>query len=157
MEENKLNNEFETLFKKDKVTSSFTYEITKIEENFGEYCLNLRLENAEIKGIYSKTKEKLEEKQNISCQFYLDKTNEDIKIYANILLNDEAKNEINQTIKTIYNFKPEFLLNSINSLELFEENLNQENVFIYVDSQQDKLKLFDPISYNYYFINKKFL
>lgn len=157
MEENKLNNEFETLFKKDKVTSSFTYEITKIEENFGEYCLNLRLENAEIKGIYSKTKEKLEEKQNISCQFYLDKTNEDIKIYANIWLNDEAKNEINQTIKTIYNFKPEFLLNSINSLELFEENLNQENVFIYVDSQQDKLKLFDPISYNYYFINKKFL
>ena len=158
---NKLIDEFEILFNKNKTISSFEYEIAEIEENFGEYCLTLRLYNTEIKGIFSKTKEKLTEKKNIICQFYLDKTNEQIKVYANIFLNDINKDDINQIkktrIKLLYNFKPEFLLNSINKMELFEEDLNKENVFIYLDSQQDKIKLFDTILYKYYFIDKKFI
>ena len=154
----KLLDEFETLFNKNKVTSTFEYEIAEIEENFGEYCLTLRLYNTEIKGIYSKTKEKLIEKQNISCQFYLDKSNEEIKVYANIFLNEKPEGDSNQIkIKNIFNFKPEFILNTINDMELFEENLNKENVFIYSDSKQDKIKLFDPISYQYYFIDKKYI
>ena len=160
MEVDKLFEEFEILFTKNKITSSFKYEISKIEENFGEYCLSLRVDNAEIKGIYSKTKEKLLEKQNISCQFYLDKLNGEIKVYANIFLNEEEENENKlkkNEIKTIYNFKPEFLLNSINEMELFEEDLNKENVFIYLNSKKDKMKLFDPIEYEYYFLDKKFL
>ena len=158
MEMKKLFDEFKTLFNKNKVNSSFIYEIVEIEENFGEYCLNLRIKNTEIKGIYSKTKEKLVEKQYIDCQFYLDKSNEEIKVYANILINDNIENNKDKLkIKNIYNFKPEFLLNSINKMELFEEDLYNENIFIYSDSHKEKIKLFAPISYKYYFIDKKFI
>ena len=154
----KLSKEFKTLFSKNKVSSSFIYEISKIEENFGEYCLNLRLKDIEIRGIYSKTKEKLIEKQNIRCNFYLDKSNEEIKIYANIFIDDEGANNLaNIKIKNKYNFKPKFLLNTINEMKLFEEDLNTENIFIYLDSKHDAVKLFDPILYEYYFLDKKFI
>ena len=158
MEKKELYKEFKTLFNENQVISSFIYEISKIEENFGEYCLNLKLKGIEIRGIYSKTKEKLEEKQCIRCHFYLDKSNEEIKIYATILIKVEREDKIDKSkIKNIYNFKPEFLLNSINEMELFEEDLNKENVFIYLNSKKDKIKLFDPISYEYYFLDKKFI
>ena len=146
------------MFNKNSVNSSFIYKITKIQENFGEYCLNLRLKDIEIKGIYLKNREKLVENQYISCFFYLDKSNEEIKLYAYILINKYTEKNIGKLkIKNIYNFKPEFLLNSINKMELFEEDLNKENVFIYLNLKQDKMKLFDPIEYEYYFIDKKFI
>ena len=99
------------LFEKNEVISSLEYEISEIEEYFGEYCLSLRCDNFEIKGIFSKFEEKLKVGQIIICRFSLLKTQEHIKIITKYFIRKELNN-INQgskrNIKYIYNFNPEF-------------------------------------------------
>ena len=166
MEDNEriLLEELNYLFLNNEVTSSFEYEISQIEENFGEYCLTLMFDNFEINGIFTKTKEKLMEKQIISSHslFYLDKSNEEIKVYVKylVLKNRKEKNpkqSKNTSIKKNYNFKPEFLKSSSNKLKLFEGELNEENALIYLNQYDNIIKLFDPISYEYYTMDYKYI
>jgi len=159
--ENILLEEFKYLFLNNDVTSSFVFEISKINENFGEYCLTLSFDNLEIKGIFSKTKEKLIEKQNIKCQFYLDKSNEEIKVYSKFLFIKNKKENLKQSskakLKKSFNFMPEYLKSSLNNMKLFDEDLNDENIFIILKISQNQIKLFDPIKYEYYNMDSKYI
>ena len=164
MEKNKkiFFQEFQKLFEKNEVTSSLEYEISEIEENFGEYCLILRCDNFKIKGIFSKIEEKLEKNRMIFCKFYLDKSHEQIKIYTKYILkekNNENK-KAKKIINDIYNFKPEFLRDTLNSLKFFKGYLCEGNVFIYLGLSKKiigKIKLLDLIEYEYYYIDYKYL
>ena len=156
--------ELQKLFENNIVSSSLEYEIAKIEENFGEYCLTIRCGDLEIKGVFSKIEEKLIEKQNIICNFYLEKSYEQIKIYTKYLYKNKQNkvNQVNQVpnleIKYTYNFMPEFLQTTLNDLELFEEYLNDENIFIYENLPNNNIiKLFNPIEYEYYYIDYKYI
>ena len=48
--------ELKVLFLKNEINSFLQFQISKINENFGEYCLTLICDNFELKGIFSKTK-----------------------------------------------------------------------------------------------------
>ena len=151
--------EFKKLFLENGIKSFFRYKIDKIEENFGEYRLNIRVGNAEIKGIFMKTKDKLVEGQTMdSVRFSLDKSNEEIKVYIKKfdIIETEEENK-NKTTEIQYNFNPEFLKNSIDNLKLFEGELNDENVFIFDGDLNDKIKLFDPIKVKYYYMEKEYI
>ena len=148
------------LLKKNEAVSSFDYEIYEIEENLGEYCLSLSIGNALIKGIYTKTEEILQKRQIIyNFQFYLDKSNEEIKIYIKHLLfkkenkeNQREKNEIKKKNK-IFDFKPDLIKTTIDNMKLFKENLEEEDVFVFLGLKNEKIKLFDPIKYRYYYLD----
>ena len=153
--------ELKELFRTNEVMPYFKYEIAKVEEYFSEFCLTLRFDNFEINGIYAKKKQKLMENQIIhSCQLYLEKSNDEIKIYIRHLVLKEKEEENikqmqNSKIKTIYNFKPEFLQISLNNLEIFEEYLSGENVFIYFNLFNNIVTLYDPIAFDYYSMDYK--
>ena len=147
------------LFEKNQVTSSLEYEIAEIEENIGEYCLTLRSKNLEIKGIYSKMEDKLKEKQLILCRFFLDKSHEQIKIYIKYFIKGEQNEDkqISNKKKYIYNFKPESIIYTLNKMELFEGDLEEENVFVCLDLSNNKIKLFDPINIFHYYLDYKYI
>ena len=150
--------EFKELYLNNEVQSFFEYRIDKIEENFGEYCLTLRVGNFKIKGIFSKIKDKLIEEQTLSLvKFYLDKSNEEIKVYVNYSDIKSSNTEKNRgKIIKVYNLNPEFLQNTINNLGLFKGELNNENVFIFEKIVDNKIKLFDPIEIKHYYLDKKY-
>ena len=157
-DENILLKELKVLFLKNEINSFLRFQISKINENFGEYCLTLICDNYELKGIFSKTKKKLEEGQIINCKFYLDKSNEEIKVYAKHIYffdNNEKFEKYSKT-KAVLNFMPEYLKSSLKSLELFEEELNDENVFIILNLSKKNIKLFDPIKYQYYYMDSEY-
>ena len=162
MEDNKeiFFNELSILFKANKVTSSLVYKISNIEENFGEYCLSLTNDDFQINGIFSKSDEKLVKNQEIYCNFYVDKTNQEIKIYAKLTFieNENLLNDIKYSkIEHIYNFKPELIRDTLNEMKFFELSINEENVLMCSNKVKEKIKLFDPVLYRYYYIDKKFI
>ena len=150
--------ELKELYLNNEVQSFFEYKIDKIEENFGEYCLTLRVGNFKIKGIFTKIKDKLVEEQTLSLvKFYLDKSNEEIKVYVNYSDIKSSNTEKNRgKIIKVYNLNPEFLQNTINNLGLFKGELNNENVFIFEKIVDNKIKLFDPIEIKHYYLDKKY-
>jgi len=149
------------LFENNEAVSTFDYEIYKIEENFGDYCLSLRIEDFLIKGIHIKTKDILQEKQIIyNFQFYLDKSNEEIKIYIrNLIFRKVKKNNLKEKSKMnkpniVFDFKPELIKSSINDMKLFKGDLKGEDVLIFIDLKDTIMELFDPINYTYYYMNR---
>ena len=159
-DENPILKQIKESFENNKIISSFNYEIAKIEEDFNEYCLTLRHDDLELKGIFMNKQERVKENQIIkNSKFYIDKSNKEIKIYIVIFELNNPKENIKNTIKIdaikVYNFKPENILTTIKELELFEEELNEENIFIVLEIKENKITLLDPIRSIKYYMNYK--